>query len=97
VTIDRARYLRQILLAGVGEEGQQRLAAARVTLPGGIDEPTLSVARRYLARAGLAAVDEGGPPSPPPAWTNKAVSDPSARAVLEGSLLALDRIKRALG
>jgi hypothetical protein len=97
VTIDRARYLRQILLAGVGEQGQQRLAAARVSIPSETAEATRSVARRYLERAGLGAVTVESGPAEAPAWLDEAVSDPAARAVIEGSLLALDRIKLALG
>ena len=95
MSLDRARYLRQILLTGVGEEGQRKITAARATIPQGIDEQTRFVARRYLESAGLGAIDESGPADPPP-WLADAVTDPAARAVVAGSLIALDQLRRAI-
>jgi hypothetical protein len=44
------RHSRQIALAGVGEGGQKRLAAARVVVPA--DDFVGEIATRYLAGAG---------------------------------------------
>jgi hypothetical protein len=48
------RHTRQIRLAGVGPEGQARIARAEVVVPGtGL---SAEVAARYLAGAGVAAI-----------------------------------------
>lgn len=46
-----ARYARQLLLPGLGEEAQERLRAARVRITGG--GPALGPAITYLAEAGV--------------------------------------------
>jgi adenylyltransferase/sulfurtransferase len=52
---DRARYLRQIIFAGIGEAGQARLLAARVLVVG--CGATGSVVASTLARAGVGTLE----------------------------------------
>ncbi len=52
---DLERFARQIVLPDFGEQGQRRLASARVVLRG--PAPGVEVARTYLAAAGLGSVD----------------------------------------
>ena len=59
-----ARYARQLLLPAMGEEGQERLRAARVRVAGG--GPASGPALLYLAAAGVGSIaiddpDEVGP------------------------------------
>lgn len=54
---ERARYARHLLLAQLGEAGQERLLAARVVANGDADPGALGVARRYLTRAGVQVAD----------------------------------------
>lgn len=54
---DRRMYERQLLLAEVGEPGQQRLIAARVALRPDSDRSAAATAQRYLQRAGV-RIDE---------------------------------------
>jgi len=49
------RFARQIVLPDFGEQGQRRLASARVVLRG--PAPGVEVARAYLVAAGLGSVD----------------------------------------
>ncbi len=53
-TLDRERYSRQILFRGIGEEGQQRLAASRVAIVG--CGATGSALAGLLARAGVGSL-----------------------------------------
>jgi hypothetical protein len=56
------RYTRQRRLAEVGDEGQARIAAARLVVA---DSPEASYEREYLERAGAGvAVDAGIEPAP---------------------------------
>lgn len=91
--IDRARHLRQILVAEIGEAGQARIAdsEARVLGSGLAHE----VAARFAKGAGFArlvpgALDEA---TLAPAF----VTLPAARSVLAGSRAALREIRRGLG
>jgi adenylyltransferase/sulfurtransferase len=52
---DLERFARQIVLPDFGEQGQRRLASARVVLRG--PAPGVEVARTYLSAAGLGSVD----------------------------------------
>jgi hypothetical protein len=54
---DRARFARHLLLAQLGEAGQERLLAAHVLANGDADPGALAVARRYLTRAGVQVAD----------------------------------------
>ncbi len=51
--VDKRRHARQLLLAEIGERGQERLCATRVRLSGDGDLRAAAVARDYLERAGL--------------------------------------------
>jgi len=55
--VDRRRHARQLLLAEIGERGQERLCATRVRLTGDGDARAAAVARDYLERAGLQLID----------------------------------------
>lgn len=57
------RYARQRAVPGVGQEGQRRIAAARVTVEG--DGEDARVAARYLAGAGIGALEVA------PAWAEE--------------------------
>ena len=50
---ERALYARHLLLAEIGQDGQERLAAAHVELGDRTDSRVASVARDYLERAGV--------------------------------------------
>ena len=86
----RARFARQISLAGIGEEGQRRIerATARVPSRGLAGD----IARAYVSRAGVGDVAEG-----PAEMAPSFVITPAAREVAEGSLVALREIIAALG
>lgn len=103
---DRQRFARHLLLAEVGEAGQERLCAAAVQLSGDTDPRVTAVARDYLERAGIAVTDGAGSAaqsSPSPALTSADVHafagdsalEPAAAAVL-GALHAVETIKREL-
>ncbi len=55
--VDKRRHARQLLLAEIGERGQERLCATRVRLSGDGDVRAAAVARDYLERAGLQLAD----------------------------------------
>lgn len=92
--IDRARFLRHLVLTEIGEAGQRRLSRASCEVPSATASALeLDVAQRYLTRAGVASVRSTPEPSiEAPAW----VTTPAAREVLQGSLAALREIRRAL-
>lgn len=92
--IDPERYLRQIILAGVGEEGQRRLAASSATVGG--DSLAQRIAATYCERAGFGRVEPGSVEveqlSP-----REVITEPAAREVLAGSRAALRQILLAVG
>jgi hypothetical protein len=97
----RQRYARHILLAEVGETGQQRLCIAQAQLPADADPRAASIARDYLERAGLSV--ETRPAAREPQLNREAVGklagDPaleSAAAALLGALHAVEVIKAEL-
>lgn len=91
--IDRARHLRQILVAEIGEAGQARIAAAEARVLG--EGLAHEVAARFADGAGFArlvpgTIDEAE-------LAPSFVTLPAVRAVLAGSRAALGEIRRALG
>ncbi|XXX73510.1 hypothetical protein WMF30_38300 [Sorangium sp. So ce134] len=99
--MDDPRYLRQVLLAEIGPEGQARLGAATARVlggGGGGGAPPLAheVAERYARGAGFGALAEGAidVDALAPAAL---VASPAARAVLAGARAALAEMRAALG
>jgi hypothetical protein len=91
--MDRERFVRQILLPEIGEEGQRAIEAASAPVLGA----TLAhdVARLYAERAGFSRFVEAPAelePGVPRAW----VENDAARAVLAGARAALRAIRSAL-
>ena len=82
---DGARYLRQRMLAEVGDAGHERLRAARVRLEGG-SPGARAHAADYLARAGVTLVDRAAPPGS--AGLDTSLLAPELRAVIAGPLAA---------
>ena len=84
------RFLRQILVAEIGDDGQAALgrSVARVAHAGLAGD----VARTYAERAGFASVEANDEAPVAPAF----VVDAAARAVVEGALSALDEIRRVV-
>lgn len=89
---DRPAHLeRQIMLAEIGLTGQARIGASTARVPPETDGLHGLVASRYAARAGFGAVVAGESEAAP-----GFVTDPAARAVVEGSLAALREIRAAV-
>ena len=91
--MDRERFLRQILLPEIGEDGQRAICAGSAPVLG----PTLAheVARLYAERAGFAeltAAPEVLESGAPPEW----IETESAREVLAGARAALRGILAVL-
>ena len=102
---DGARYLRQLMLAEVGAEGQARLGGAVVRLSGG-SSASRAHAADYLQRAGLGVHTDGGPTQPasadaPPLELLRPLASPAALApamdLFLGALTAVEGIKQVLG
>lgn len=93
---ERARFLRQLLLAGWGEQGQSevRRGVARVLGEG----PPLAreVARRYAERAGFEAFSQA-PLDLDGLAPTAVVTTPAAREVLAGARLALAAMRDVVG
>jgi hypothetical protein len=85
-----SRFVRQILVPGVGEEGQRRIEAARARVIAG------EVAVLYATRAGFASVEavEGDRDALAPP---EIVNDEASRDVLAGARSALLAIRAAIG
>jgi hypothetical protein len=84
--VDAERFVRQAMVAEIGEAGQRSIAASAAPVLGA----TLAhqVARTYAERAGFEALAPGPAeldPGAPPEW----VADPSARSVLAGARAAV--------
>ena len=86
---DQARYARQILLAGVGVAGQERVLGGVAAVAG--DGLHHEVATRYASRAGFAAIAPGAI-----AVDEPSVTHPATAAVLAGSRAALVAFRRAV-
>lgn len=88
------RFARQRLLASVGDAGQRRISAATYVVSGGAD-PSASVEREYLARAGaelLRTRDEAAA-----AFTHAAAfHHAEARDFAAGAWRALCQLRNAL-
>jgi hypothetical protein len=99
---DKQRYARHLLLAEVGEAGQERLCAAQVQLPVDMDPRAAQVARDYLKRAGVAIGSAGTAVAlrvdraSAQALAGDQLLEPAAAALL-GALLAVEQIKAQLG
>jgi hypothetical protein len=88
------RYVRQRLLAAVGDRGQARLAAATYVAPSG-DALAAAIERQYLERAGaqhFVAADQ----APPPFAHAAAFHTAEARAFAEGAWRALGQLRSVL-
>ncbi len=84
-----ARYLRQVLVAEIGERGQR--AISRATARTAKDGLAGEVAARYAERAGFSELARDTEPPTAPTF----VVEPAARAVVEGALSALAAIVAA--
>ncbi len=81
MAVDRARYLRQILLPGVGEAGQARVGCGACVVPAG---EAGQIAARYALRAGFGEIVSGDPPR-----HELSCANPVASVALEGAWAAL--------
>jgi hypothetical protein len=95
----KLRFIRQAKLAEVGEAGQAKLEAARVSCR--MHGFAAAVERTYLERSGVGVPneppDEGGEvgaPTAEPAWLGEL--DPSAREVAAGAWSALAAVRSIL-
>ena len=87
------RFLRQRLLAAVGELGQARIVAATYQV-GDDATPAAKVARQYLERAGAVRFESAGA-SPPFAHAEE-LRHPAAREFAEGAWRALEQLRQVL-
>jgi hypothetical protein len=91
--MEMERFVRQVLLPEIGEDGQRRLCAASAAVGGaGLAH---EVATRYAEGAGFAAV-VAGPVDEEALAPAALVSTPAARAVLAGARAALAELRRAV-
>jgi hypothetical protein len=84
--VDKRRHARQLLLAEIGERGQERLCATRVQLAAGADPRAAAVARDYLERAGVQVMD---PPAAAAQTTGDDASAPTLAVVDSAGVRAL--------
>lgn len=96
----RRRYARQVLLAEIGEEGQERLSRARFGAGEDVDSRAFAVAADYLARAGCEPSEDG--PAvvvPSEAFVNAFAGRETLRApaaAVVGAFAAVEHLKRML-
>jgi hypothetical protein len=107
--VDKRRHARQLLLAEIGERGQERLCATRVLLSPGADPRATEVTRDYLERAGVQVIAAPAPGSEDRPFELEVASAAAVRALagrpdldeaaaaLAGAFAAVEAIKRALG
>lgn len=81
------RYARHVLLAEIGEAGQERLLHASFWLEG-LAPSAASIAREYMERAGMAAAEPAAATAAEPA---------AATASVLGAWHAVEQIKATLG
>jgi hypothetical protein len=88
---DLRRFARQIIVDGVGEDGQRRLAEATASVGGhGLAH---EIATSYASRAGVGRIAAG---SIDPALETEFLELAAARAVVAGSRAALATIRGAV-
>lgn len=90
-------YARQVILRELGQAGQARLCASRVTLTPG-HTPAALVARDYLQRAGVQVVDDATATAV--ALAEPAQLEPALRACADwllGAFSAVETIKQLAG
>jgi hypothetical protein len=102
-------YARHLLLAEIGEAGQERLCAGKVVLGAACDARAASVARDYLERAGLSVRTDESDESDEAAVPTRIASSAEVRALagrdelaeaaaaLCGAFGAVEAIKAVLG
>lgn len=88
-----ARFLRQVLLPEIGEQGQRRIEGASAAVGGA--SLAHEVARLYAAGAGFAAITPGEIDVDALAPAGM-VKEAAAREVLAGARAALAELRRAL-
>jgi hypothetical protein len=88
------RYVRQRLLAAVGEQGQERIAAATYVAPSG-HALAAAIERQYLERAGAQNFATATRAAAPFAHAAAFHTD-EARAFAEGAWRALGQLRSAL-
>lgn len=86
------RFVRQVLLVEIGEEGQRRILASRAAVGG--DGLAHEIATRYAEGAGFSGVDPGAVDVAVLAPAS-IVEDEAARALLAGARAALAELRRA--
>jgi hypothetical protein len=89
---NRLQFVRQMLVAEVGEAGQARLEAATFALAG--DGLAHQIAQAYAARAGVGSVVQG--PIDEGALVPSFVENAAARSVVAGSRAALAAMRAIL-
>jgi len=97
----RRRFARHLLLAEIGELGQERLISARIRRRAGGDSDAYAVAADYLERAGCVP-DPDGAEVPVPSATeverfaaSEALRMPAA--MIAGAFAAVEHLKETLG
>ena len=104
MTIDHLRYGRQIRLVEIGEEGQARLEASRVSAHGA--GGAAEVETLYLKRAGVKVTEaeskakaDADPDAKAYAvlLASLGVRDSEAREIADGALRALVTVRKILG
>ncbi|MFO0553925.1 MAG: hypothetical protein U0271_36425 [Polyangiaceae bacterium] len=90
---DPELFVRQVLVAGIGERGQRAIAAATAPVAG----PSLAhaIATLYAERAGFAVIGSGPDPLPDAGTPELALS--AAIEVLAGSRAAVRALVAAVG
>lgn len=91
--LDAERFVRQILVEGVGEPGQRAIGAAVAELAGpGLEHEVAVLYARAAGFGAIAAASEPLEAGAPVEW----VADPSARAALAGARAAARALRAAL-
>jgi hypothetical protein len=95
---DRVRYARHLLLAEIGEQGQEHLRDCPAVLEPAADEAAAAHAVDYLRRAGVRLADAPTSGSVlvrvPPAGDSEF---PEADALIRGAFAAVETIKSVIG